>query len=383
MVWKQADPSTRALDMMIGILEQYGESDRTLYDLCLDRLMIDADIAIIFPYIQLSLNIDDKALERLIGCINSGKALPHCYRNLGHMAVVSRIDSDMLLRLLVALKDVEHGDRVVIDSLNLLISIAGSEILPILFVDLARELMARQVFTCPRPTHHTLDYELGRIAKASLFGEQGAEVARIVSTNLLAGILNYSVTGYRDYPSLMDSLAKCQPTVFLDVFLGNQFAHQGMIGRIFDSASWHDNLGHRYNPLGLIENGIILEWCETDPDHRFSALAVAVQLCCSTPNETGRPDLSWSLLALDILSKAPKTDDVLEAFNSVFNPMAWTGSRADMIAERLPLLHSLEQHCNPVVEAWASAKYAELTRYVADLRVKEGRNYGAMPQRFE
>ena len=63
--------------------------------------------------------------------------------------------------------------------------------------------------------------------------------------------------------------------------------------------------------------------------------------------------------------------------------MAWTGSRADMIAERLPLLHSLEQHCNPVVEAWASAKYAELTRYVADLRVKEGRNYGAMPQRFE
>jgi hypothetical protein len=133
----------------------------------------------------------------------------------------------------------------------------------------------------------------------------------------------------------------------------------------------------------LIDNDYLLGWCEADPDHRFSALAEAVQLCCSTPNETGRPDLSWSPLALELLLKAPRIDDILKAFESVFIPQSWTGSRADMIAERLPLLHSLEQHLNPDVATWASVKRAELACYVADLRVKEEQDYGAMSERFE
>ena len=383
MVWKQADLSARELEMMIGILEQYGESDRTLYDQFLDRLMVDADISIVFPYIQLRLDIDEKALERLIGCIDSGSAPLYCYRNLGHLAVVGRIDRDKLLRLLVALKDVEDGDLVVIDSLALVISTTGSDMLPNLFLDLAREVLGSHVFTSPGSKHPTLDYELGRIAKASLFGEQGAEVARIVSTNLLAGILDYSVTGFRDYPRLMDSLASCQPAVFLDVLLGTRFAHEGMIGRIFDSASWHDNLGHGHNPLGLIEDGFLLEWCEADPDHRFSVLAEAVQLLYSTPNDTVRPDFLWRPLAFELLSKAPRIDNVLEVFDSVFFSRSWTGSRADTIAERIPLLRFLEQHSNPAVETWASAKHAYLTRYVADIRSKEERDYAAMSQCFE
>jgi len=380
--WKQTDPSIRTLGLLIGILEEYAVSDRTSYELFLDGLMVDADFSIVFPCIQLGLDINDQAVERLIACINLSTAPLGSYRNLGHASVVSRIDRDRLLRLLSGLQGMEHGDLVIVDSLSLLVSLSGCDQMPISFMDFAREILARQDFS-RSIVDPSWDYDLERIAKASLSGEQGADVARIVSTNLLAGILVYSVTGYRDYPRLMDSLATCQPAVFLDVFLGSRFDHQGMIGRIFDSASWHDNLGHRYNSLGLIDNDYLLGWCEADPDHRFSALAEAVQLCCSTPNETGRPDLSWSPLALELLLKAPRIDDILKAFESVFIPQSWTGSRADMIAERLPLLHSLEQHLNPDVATWASVKRAELACYVADLRVKEEQDYGAMSERFE
>jgi len=381
-VWKQADPSTRTVAMLIGTLEQYAISDRAPYELFLDRLMVDADFSIVFPCIQLGLDVNERAVERLIACINSGPAPLGSYRNLGHASVVSRIDRDRLLRLLTGLQGMEHGDLVIVDSLSLLVSLSGCDQLPISFMDFAREILARQDFS-RSIVDPSWDYDLERIAKASLSGEQGAEVARIVSTNLLARILDYSVTGYRNHPRLMDSLATCQPAVFLDVFLGSRFDHQGMIGRIFDSASWHDNLGHRYNSLGLIDNDYLLGWCEADPDHRFAALAEAVQLCCSTPNEPGRPDLSWSPLALELLSKAPKVDDILKAFVSVFCPQSWTGSRADMIAERLPLLNSLEQHLNPVVSTWAFAKHTELTRYLADLRMKEEQVYGALSQQFE
>jgi hypothetical protein len=290
------------------------------------------------------------------------------------MTVISRIDSNKLLLLLTALKNVIHGDLVIIDSLALLICASDTEQLPRSFVELAREIIERQVFTCPKPFHPNLDYELGRIAKASLSDEHGAEAARLISTNLLAGIFNYCATGYGDYPYLMDALATCQPAIFLDVFLGSRLSDQRMIGRIFDSEN---------NSLRLIENDLLLNWCAAEPEYRFSVLAGAVPLYCCTPNENGQPDLSWSPLALKLLSKAPKVDDILENFISVFSPQSCTGSRADIIAQRLPLLDSLEQHFNPTVATWASTKRALLTNHISNLRLQEEQDYGAMSQGFE
>lgn len=241
----------------------------------------------------------------------------------------------------------------------------------------------RQVFSCSLLLRHACDHELGIIAKAFLCGEEGAEAARILATNLLSGILDYTVAGYRNYPRLLDALAICCPTIFLDVFLGSQVGRHETIRRIFDSAFCRDELGHRYNSLGLIENELLLTWCETDPENRFLALAEAVQLCCSTPDETGRSNLSWSPLALELLLKAPKIDDILESLMSVFFPRFCTELRADMIVQRLPLLRSLDLHSNPVVVSWASAKRAILAKYIDNLRVKEGRDYGVMSQRFE
>jgi len=263
---------------------------------------------------------DDPAVERLLAGIESESAPLHSFRNLGHASVVCRIDHELLYRLLVLLKDAQLCDHVIIDCLSLLVSLSGSDLLPFLFLDFAREILVRQVFSCSLLLRHACDHELGIIAKACLCGEEGAEAARILATNLLSGILDYTVAGYRDYPRLLDALATCHPTIFLDVFLGSQVGRHETIRRIFDPAFCRDELGHRYNSLGLIENELLLNWCEMDPENRFLALAEAVQLCCSTPNETGRSNLSWSPLALELLSKAPKIDDILEPFMSLFFP---------------------------------------------------------------
>jgi hypothetical protein len=250
-------------------------------------------------------------------------------------------------------------------------------------MNLAREILARQDFSRSKSMHPNWDYELARIAQKSLPGEEGAETARTVSTNLLERILDHSVNGYQDYPGLMDSLATCQPAIFLDVFIGSLSSHREEIGDIFDSASWYDDLGYRHNSLDLIDHEVLLDWCEHDSDHRFSALAQAVQLCCSKPAENGRPELVWSPIALGLLSRAPKIHDVLISFSSLFFPRSCTGSRADMINGRLPLLDTLEQHLNPDVATWASTKRIELINYVDNLRTKEKQAQDAMFQNFE
>jgi hypothetical protein len=381
--WKQADPSSRTVDMLIGVLKQCADLDRKSYEQFLDRLMIEPDVEAVFPCIQLGLDIDDQAVERLIACIYSGSAPLQSYQKLGNASVVRRIDNHTLLRLLTALRDTENGDSFIITSLCLVVYLSESDQLPISFVDFARESLVRQAFSRSLGMLPNLDYELQQISQACLCGEQGAEAAKIVATNLLVKILDNSVTGYQDYPMLMDSLATCQPAIFLDVFIGSLSSHREEIDNIFDSASWHDDLGYRHNSLDLIDHEVLLDWCEHDSDHRFSALAQAVQLCCSKPDQNGRPELVWSPIALELLSRAPKIHDVLISFSSVFFPRSWTGSRADMIADRLPLLDILQQHLNPYVATWASAKRIELINYVANLRTKEKQEKDAMFQKFE
>lgn len=381
--WKHADPSSRTVDMLIGALKQCADLDRKLYEQFLDRLMIEPDVEAVFPCIQLGLDIDDQAVERLIACIYSGSALLQSYRKLGNASVVRRIDNHMLIRLLTSLRDLENGDSVIIESLCVVLSLSESDQLPISFTDFARESLVRQAFSRSLGILPSLDYELQQISQACLCGEHGAEAAKIVATNLLAKILDHSVNGYQDYPMLMDSLATCQPTIFLDVFIGSLSSHREEIDNIFDSASWYNDLGHRHNSLDLIDHEVLLDWCEHDSGHRFSALAQAVQLCAPTPDQNGRPVLAWSPIALELLSRAPKIHDVLISFSSVFIPRSWIGSRADMIDGRLPLLDTLEQHLNPAVTTWASTKRTELKDYLAYLRIKEKQDQDIMSQKFE
>jgi hypothetical protein len=381
--WKQADPSSRTVDMLIGVLKQYADLDRKLYERFLDRLMIDPDVETAFPCIQLGLDIDDQAVERLIACIDSGSAPLQSYHKLSNASVVRRIDNHILLRLLTSLRDLENGDSVIVTSLCLVISLSESDQLPISFVDFARESLVRQAFSRSLGMLPNLDYELQQISQACLCGEQGAEAAKIVATNLLERILDYSVPEYYDYPRLMNALATCQPGIFLDIFIGSLSSHREEIGNFFDSASWYDDLDYRHNSLDLIDHEVLLDWCEHDSDHRFSALAQAVQLCCPKPDQNGRPELAWSPIALELLSRAPKIHDVLISFSSVFFPRSYTGSRADMINGRLPLLDTLEQHLNPDVATWASEKRIELINYVANLRTKEKQAKDAMFQNFE
>lgn len=381
--WREADPSSRNVGMLIAILEQYAISDRTSYEDLLDQLMIDPEIKTIFPCIQMSLDVNIKAIERLIACISSRSAPLNNYLNLGHIFVASRINSDRLLRLLSALKVVENSDVIIVKSLSALIHGSDSGQLSKIFMNLAREILARQDFSRSKSMHPSWDYELARIAQTSLPGEEGAEAARTVSTNLLERIRDYPVSGYHNYPRLMNALATCQPGIFLDIFIGSLSSHREEIDKIFDSESWYDDLGYRHNSLDMIDHEILLDWCEHDSDHRFSALAQAVQLCCPKPDQNGRPELAWSPIALELLSRAPKIHDVLISFSSVFFPQSYTGSRADMINGRLPLLDTLEQHLNPDVATWASAKRIELINYVDNLRTKEKQAQDAMFQNFE
>ncbi len=100
-------------------------------------------------------------------------------------------------------------------------------------------------------------------------------------------------------------------------------------------------------------------------------------------SQAGLPEWTWTPLALELLSKAPQIEKVLPAFKFAFFPRSWTGSRADLIENRLPLLHILRQHENTNVVEWATEMLSRLPIEARAARNFEEKLHNEAYLRFE
>lgn len=386
LAWKKAEPDSRSLNMLNSILGHYAAYDQEVYEARLDRLMLEGDFARVFPYIQLNLYVDHKAVQRLIACLRTKNVLIPDFRNLSFAWLEGRIDKTNLLELLNALNDCAKLDLGDDGTLVMIFSV----IIPPLendqmwetFAKLARQILARQSFSYS-PSKPTLDYQLETIAKKVLAGDAGAEAAQIIAENLLRESTEHYIGLYTYYPRLMSSLATCQPFIFLDTFLGNLVDHGSGMGGLSNSPSFHGGIVDRPNLLGLIEESLIFLWCDQQPQLRYPVLAKAVTLCREDNNEAGQPVWQWTTLALELLSKAPQIEKVLPAFRFAFFPSSWTGSRADMIEQRHPLLHILKQHDNADVVKWATDMLSRLPDELRAARKREEKLCNELYLQFE
>ena len=247
---------------------------------------------------------------------------------------------------------------------------------------LARQILSRYNYTYS-PSKHSLDYQLETIAKTVLASDAGAETAQIIAENLLRES-TYHYSGLNPYyPRLMNSLATCQPFIFLETFVGSLVDHGSGMDGFSDSRSFHGGIVDRPNLLGLIDESLIFLWCDQQPQLRYPALSKAVALCRKVNSEAGQPVWEWTILALKLLSKAPQIEKVLPAFRFALFPSSWTGSRADMIEQRLPLLHILKQHDNTDVVKWATDILSRLPDELRAARKREEKLYNESYLQFE
>jgi hypothetical protein len=386
LAWKTAEPDIRSLNMLSSILGRYAVYDQEAYEACLDKLVLEGDFARVFPYIQLNLYVDHKAVQRLIACLRKKSVLIRDFRILSFAWLEGRIDKTNLLDLLNALndcaKDDVDDDGTLVMIFSVIITLPESDQIWESFAMLARQILSRYNYTYS-PSKHSLDYKLETIAKTVLASDAGAETAQIIAENLLRKS-TYHYSGLNPYyPRLMNSLATCQPFIFLDTFVGSLVDHGSGMDGFSDSRSFHGGIVDRPNLLGLIDESLIFLWCDQQPLLRYPALSKAVALCRKVNSEAGQPVWEWTILALKLLSKAPQIEKVLPAFRFAFFPSSWTGSRLDMIEQRLSLLHILKQHDNTDVVKWATDILSRLPDELTAARKREEKLYNESYLQFE
>ena len=178
-----------------------------------------------------------------------------------------------------------------------------------------------------------------------------------------------------DLGEIITAITKTFPVAILDILVEQAIGEDGIGRTIFQ-----DIRGNRACPLDFIAEDVWMTWAAHKPETRYELLARVVRF-----STTGDEDHAngWPPTALRLIEMAPKSVKVLDAFLERFRPNGWSGSLANILATRMPLIEALKQHPNPAIAAWANQHAPSYEAYVESQRAREAAEDRARDQTFE
>lgn len=366
----------RNISVLLGFLSASWESDHSFCNSILDSLVNDDVLGQWFPIFQATSVIDQRGVERLHEALDLGKAQIHTFQNLAWGRAHESIGDDELAGLVRKIFCKEAGIRVAIEILTMRFHGRNKESpnLSDSLVVVTRDVVSMYNLEEKHGRQDSLDNDLADLASICLTGTDGIAAAIHVGQKLIKALIAQRVYAF-DYPKLLDSLARSQPIVFLDVFLGGSNVEGNQRATLFS----HDLL-RRGNPLNQIPDGELLSWCEKDSDVRYPIVASAIQPFTQSA-ESGK--LEWKPVVYTILERAEDLDVVLEYFADAIRPKSWSGSLADILQTRAVLYQELCEHENAKIRAWAKAQYSALQESIRKERQREEQRGRDRDERFE
>ncbi|WP_416768238.1 hypothetical protein ACM66T_07545 [Sulfurimonas sp. ST-25] len=361
------------IQMLEGFLNELQRIDIDVCNQLLDNAVYDETLCRYFPWLQNSIELDKKAVERFCDALEFEHASIMSYIGIAYGRSHESInDSDLctLLYLMVSKKD---GLLPAITILGMRVYSSSSE--KKYLSDEIKKLACKLVpeFDFIRDDyvrHDNYDHEIARIIEACFVEEYAKEAAIKVCNNLLPILKDY--WSYQtNYYATLTALAITKPQIFLDSFVS------------FDleaGIEYQSDMRDRGTPLEEIDDEIIKAWCEIEPAKRFEQIAGTIR---PYKKDSNSEELVWSPLALYIIRYAPIPINVLEKFGDIFYPNSWSGSLSSMMESRLTLITYLKSHELLEVSAWAEEKESYLRKSIEKEREWERERSRKDNERFE
>ena len=374
---EKTSPDKRRVRVFMGFLSSCTESDPAFYNLTLDNLLRDDLFSEWFPIFQTISIIDRRGVERLLEALDIGKAKISSFGYLSVGRSHESISDDDLAKLLAKLLQKEGGIGVVIEILNMRFYRQKEKYCEYStsLIAVARGVLSMYPFPYENTRHDNLDYELTQIAEVCLNGTESINSATEICRHLGEKSTDYHIHAF-DYPHLLNAIARNQPFVFLDVFLGNDKIEDYQRGRIFRREFESD----APNPLDQISDADLISWCGYNPNHRYPLIASTIQPFSQSTEAGG---FAWKPIVYTILERAPDLSAVLKKLARSIRPSGWSGSLADILQKRSVLFQSLYQHNNSEVRAWARNQYSALQESIERERQGEEHNDRRRNESFE
>ncbi|HFU4564280.1 TPA: hypothetical protein ACGPD7_002870 [Bacillus cereus] len=363
--------SRRKYQVLSGFLKRISEIDNYISEKILEEATTNAVLATVYPRLQKDVKMNTQAIDRLKRSLKYGMAPVWEYSYLGHgTAYETTCDAD-LLELLREISLKQGGVEVAIDILDRrLRSYTKRNLLSRDLQCLGRELVLKYSFSRKDTQTQRMDHELAYIIDLCFADDSAIPDTRVLCDSIVKALESYDITS-SDYEEVINTIAKNQPLIFLDMFLerGDQLDYR--IKRAFVKSN---------SPMSKIKDNIITNWCKTGPKKRYFILASAIIPFQKNKN---KDKLEWSTLALWIIDNCHDPLLILNQFYKAFWPYSWSGSLAKRLESHLSLLSDLKEHKSASIVDWArenEIKFKENIRMEQEREFKQERERN---ERFE
>lgn len=324
----------RNVQVFRGFLNTAFERDRAIFERILDEAMGSGSLAKWVPVLQLSAPLDDRGSLRLLTTMDNPAVSAWMFQYLSFGRATQTLEDERLAQLLQRLSIKPDGLGVAIGILYMHIHDNPNPIGPHLS-DVACNLIANAPFA---KNNHRLDHELAGVIDKFLAGPDAGPAARQVLTAVRKGLDNFTLSRY-DLTDTLAALFKTQPNLALDMLVGDEPDDADAYSRRRVLAG-----GRRSSALTGVPIEALVMWCREGSPERWSHIAPLVP--AFEPGED-KGGARWSKEVLALLQHAPQPIEVAKSLVELIEPMSWSGSRADAIRHRLPLLDQLANILGP------------------------------------
>ena len=364
----------RRQTLLGGFLHGAKTRDPSESEALLDGVLADPRLHPYFLYCQVSVGTNDRAYARAMSALELETVPLHSYTAFAYGRAHEGLSDEQVRNLSGEILEREGGAAVATEIVGMRIFGAHSDKLPIgeTLRAAGRHLLERLPFD--RQSAHA-DHLLGGVVQASLYKPEHEDLARLVAGRIVDAIKSHSVNPW-DVNDVIEGLMNAFPHAALDSFVERDEEDEELGSR----SIFRDVREGRACPLQSVPEQVWLEWAEAKPETRYVRLAEVVRYSDAADDDKAK---RWSAAAEKIISAAPEPASVLDVFLDRFSPMSWSGSRADIMATRMPMIEALMQHSRPEVVEWAKAHAATFAADVERERAHEARRDRSRDESFE
>lgn len=374
-----ATPADQSGRVQSGFLAGLAEVDGGLCEQILDEVLADARLHRLFLYLQSTVGISERGYDRLMQAARLQTVPTESFQNIAYTHPQHQMSVDQLGRLipLILERDDGYAAALAIVHMRLWRDARSGEITETAKT-IGRDLLAKAEFVRGGQRD---EFELTEVVNRCLRPGQDLPIATTLCERLLDAINRNNINAW-DYGKLVHLLATNFPRAVLDVLVeydtDEEYGYRRSMFKMFRE--------RQACPIAAIDEGELVAWAAEKPESRFPKLAEAMRpwkpVSIEDPSRED-PDVEWAPAALRLVAAAHDPIQVLEIFYDKLAPSSWSGSRADIMARRLPLIAMLKGDPNPAIAAWATKTEPRLEKRIEQEREWEASLDRERDERFE
>lgn len=372
-IYTNLNKTNRSIELLRGFIHELSFSNPEICETILDSILISGNMNYEFISLQIEVNESEFSHNRIL------KSLLNIDINIWNYEVLSRLRCDYyndqykFIELIECIRRKDNSEQLVTQMLLNKINDLQEENTDYSIIS---DYIIKYINDFPYDNDYLSDDsrvdEIGTLIKACFsskkdYSDEILKLYKLIYQRVQEGTLwSFRISGILYY------LVSEYPMMLLNVFLPDCLE---LDYEIINCLNGRHN--YSFNVIGSIPSKMLIEWANVNCEERYFKLSQLI-------NAYNNNDiLHWNQFALDILEKVSNPIVLLDNYYQTFSPNEWSGSLAEVIRTRLPLLIYLQEEYEGEISSWAKERYIRLENDIIRIEESEIEEEKERTERFE